>query len=108
MRANCCFWSSVAPRSAQRSTATAEWWTQSRRPSAGVAGQSARTTNREGRMTCRSAPPCLSERDIAVEFGFLRQPQYPLADDIALNLVGTAAYRGEERVEGQEIHVVGF
>src|SRR5215218_1472255 len=48
----------------------------------------------------------LGERHVAVDLGLARQSEHALADDVALDLVGAAADRREERVERQEVGVV--
>src|SRR5687767_8549512 len=48
----------------------------------------------------------VAERDVAVDLRFPRQAQHALADDVALDLIGAAADRREERVQGEEVGVV--
>src|SRR5580704_18061333 len=51
-------------------------------------------------------PPHLPERHVAIHLRLLRQTQHALADDVALDLVGAAADRGEVGVEGEEVGVL--
>src|SRR4051794_25831712 len=53
-----------------------------------------------------SAMADLPERQLAVHFDLLGQPEDPFGDDVALDLVGAPADRGEVGVEGQEVRLV--
>src|SRR6202041_3710554 len=54
-----------------------------------------------------SAAANLPERRVAVDFDFLRQTEHPFADDVAWDLVGATADRGEVGIERQKIRIVG-
>src|SRR5690606_15626176 len=51
-------------------------------------------------MVKRSAGAHRAERHVAIQLHLLRQTEHALADDVALDLIGTAADRGHVGKEG--------
>src|SRR5271169_1352240 len=54
----------------------------------------------------RSAGAHVAEWNVAVDFRFFGKTQYPLAYDVALDLIRATANRGEIGIKGEEVCIV--